>query len=259
MKAVSAIAAAALCLTTLRISPEYAQINHTPPSDAESIRILAFNCEGKKNRRPEEIYKIAIRESADVVCFSEINDFWVQRIDATFKEYPYKALFSNYGGIGLVSKLPIRDSKILLNQFRNRPRVLGLLSLKNGRTLSVLSVHPTIPLNAPAFEGRNQDFAFYVKDLAGLPAPKVIIGDFNCTPWSYYFKKLCADTGLVDAAIGFGPQLTWSHGGWFIPVMPIDLCLVSPEMVVSKVKTEDAAGSDHRPLLVEVWVTNKAP
>ncbi len=85
---------------------------------------LAFNCEGKKNRHPEEIYKIARQESADVVCFSEINDFWVQRISASFNEYPYKALFPHYGGIGLVSKLPVKDSKILLNPFRNRPRIL---------------------------------------------------------------------------------------------------------------------------------------
>jgi endonuclease/exonuclease/phosphatase (EEP) superfamily protein YafD len=257
MKATLAVAAVALSLNIARIAPEYAPISHAHQEGAESIRILAFNCEGKKNRHPEEIYRIASRESADVVCFSEINDFWIQRINATFNEYPYKALFSNYGGIGMVSKLPIKDSKLLLAQFRNRPRVLGLVNLKNGRTISILSVHPSIPLNAPAFEGRNQDFALYVKDLADLPGPKVIIGDFNCTPWSYYFQKLCADTGLLDAALGFGPQFSWSYRGWFIPVMPIDLCLVSPDMIVSKVKIENAAGSDHRPLLVDVWVSGE--
>jgi endonuclease/exonuclease/phosphatase family metal-dependent hydrolase len=166
----------------------------------------------------------------------------------------FEALFSNYGGIGMVSKLPAENFKILLAQFRNRPRVLGLLKLKNGQTISILSVHPSIPLNTPAFKGRNQDFALYAKDLAELPAPKVIIGDFNCTPWSYYFQKLASDTGLVDAERGFGQKFTWSYRGLLFPVLPIDLCLVSPETVVSRVTVEEDVSSDHRPLLVEIWV-----
>jgi endonuclease/exonuclease/phosphatase (EEP) superfamily protein YafD len=36
--------------------------------------------------------------------------------------------------------------------------------------------------------------------------------------------------------------------------LPIDLCLVSPETVVSNVTVEEDAGSDHRPIVVELWV-----
>src|ERR1700679_234630 len=49
LKTVSAVGALSLCLNIARIAPEYAPISHTPPPGAESIRILAFNCEGKKN------------------------------------------------------------------------------------------------------------------------------------------------------------------------------------------------------------------
>lgn len=175
-----------------------------------------------------------------------------KNIKVKFKDYPFQNLFPNYGGIGMVSKLPFADTQVRLSTFRNRPRMLSTIILKNGRRLSLLTVRPTIPLNKEAFDGRNLDFELYAKDLATIKSSKVLIGDLNCTPWSYYYSKLCAEAGLVGCNSGKGPANTWSQGGMLLPLLPIDQCLTSDDLATTEFKVEGPAGSDHRPILVEI-------
>jgi endonuclease/exonuclease/phosphatase (EEP) superfamily protein YafD len=87
LKAAMAMALVVLVLNIARLGPQYLPVAHTPPAGAECIRIMALNCEGRKNQNPDQIYKIACRENADVVCFSEIDDKLMQRINATFERY----------------------------------------------------------------------------------------------------------------------------------------------------------------------------
>ncbi len=241
------IAVAALLLNLFAFVPQYFPVSRTVQAGSEQVSIMFFNCEGHKNRAPNEICELATDQKSDVVCFCEIDEKWSERITESFKEYPYKNLFALYGGIGIVSRLPISSSKVILSDFRNRPRMLATVLLRDGRAIDILIVHPSIPLNQKAFDGRNKDFRLYVQDLAGQICPKIIVGDLNCTPWSYYFQKLLREADLEDSSKGFGPQCTWSFGGWLFPVLPIDHCLVSTDIVVRKIKIEGDAGSDHRP------------
>lgn len=252
VKLVFPIAAIGLCLNIPKLTPFYSHFDLPVPPSTERVRILAFNCEGEKNHNYDAICKIAKEERADIVCFSEINDAWVKKIKEKFEDFPYQTLFPKYGGIGMVSKLPFERSEIRLSTFRNRPRMLSTVTTKSGQRITVLTVRPNIPLNEPAYSGRNLDFELYAKDLQPISTAKVLIGDLNCTPWSYYYTTLCADIELKGCTNGKGPANTWSPGGLLCPLLPLDQCLISEELAATEFKVEVPAGSDHRPILVEL-------
>ena len=47
--------------------------------------------------------------------------------------------------------------------------------------------------------------------MAGIAGdhPLILMGDFNTTPWSLAFRRLIRQTGLRNAAAGFGYLATW--------------------------------------------------
>lgn len=246
------VATIGLCLNIPKLTPFYEPPLPSGPPSAEHVRILSFNCEGQKNKSYSVIHDLAITQQADIVCFSEITEDWADNIKAKFSEYPHQNLFPKYGGIGIISKLPLIKSEVRLSTFRNRPRILSTIRKNDGTELTILTVRPNIPLNEEAFKGRNLDFQYYVQDLALLKKAKVIIGDLNCTPWSHYYSNLCNQTEMVGCSNGKGPVNTWSPGGLLMPMLPIDQCLVSQDLLCSKFQALQSAGSDHRPILVEI-------
>jgi endonuclease/exonuclease/phosphatase (EEP) superfamily protein YafD len=56
---------------------------------------------------------------------------------------------------------------------------------------------------------------------------------------------------LRDSQLGFGVQPSFPTFSWAIRI-PIDHCLVSPEVVVLDRKLAPSVGSDHFPVMVEL-------
>jgi endonuclease/exonuclease/phosphatase (EEP) superfamily protein YafD len=78
----------------------------------------------------------------------------------------------------------------------------------------------------------------------------VLLGDLNTTSWSPHFRDLINTAGLKDSRAGFGIQPTWPAGTpplW----IPLDHCLVSPEIKVHDRRVGPNVGSDHFPVIVE--------
>jgi endonuclease/exonuclease/phosphatase (EEP) superfamily protein YafD len=248
--------ATALVIATARLVPLYLP-DKRPEVTANStqIKILHLNCWGPKNHTPDEVFKIAAEDDVDVICFNEIEQAWAQRIEQNCTKFPFKALYPHVGGVGMVSKFPIKNWKMEMNYgCEPRPRIVATITLPNGLDVALLVVHPTIPVYMPKFELRNSDFEKFVTDLAGRAGPKLIVGDLNCTPWSWYFFRLLQKTNLKDSECGFGIQPSWIPGGKPLPLLPIDHVLVSPDIQVLERRIERDAGSDHRPLFVKLSI-----
>ena len=87
--------------------------------------------------------------------------------------------------------------------------------------------------------------------LATLPGgPKILLGDLNITPWSYFFGRLLRTANLRDPSVGIGFKTTWPVGQILLRI-PIDHCLVSPEIAVEDRRVGTDVGSDHFPLVVD--------
>ena len=77
--------------------------------------------------------------------------------------------------------------------------------------------------------------------------PVIVAGDLNTTPWSHGFQRLIRPRGLRDSAVGHGVQTTWNARRW-VPRIPIDHVVVSPEVRVVARRVGPDVGSDHLPI-----------
>jgi endonuclease/exonuclease/phosphatase (EEP) superfamily protein YafD len=79
----------------------------------------------------------------------------------------------------------------------------------------------------------------------------LIAGDFNLTPWSEYFSDALEQSGLHDAALGFGLARSWP--AQFAPAgIRIDHCLLSRHWRSQSTSIGPDLGSDHLPLVADV-------
>ena len=76
-----------------------------------------------------------------------------------------------------------------------------------------------------------------------------ILGDLNVSPWSPHFGGLLRESGR-------GVQATWPTN--LAPMrIPIDHCLVSPDVSVVGRRVGPDVGSDHFPIVVDVQIGSR--
>ena len=82
----------------------------------------------------------------------------------------------------------------------------------------------------------------------------IVSGDLNLTCYSSGFGDFARAGGLHDTMRGQGLQPTWpTQWPWFMRI-PIDHCLVSPELGVRSRRLGGDIASDHMPVLVDLVV-----
>ena len=200
------------------------------------------------------------RERPDLLVAQEVDQRWVNELDVLKGEYPFAERAASGGGAGiaLYSRLPLEHSEVIHLRSDLRPAIAARVNV-GGAVVSLLTVHPRAPLRPKHFELRNELLLAGADFTRTLPAPKILIGDLNTSPWSPYYSDLIRRAELMDARKGFGLRPSWPT---FMPLgavsmIPIDHCLVSPDIQVSGVRTGDGIGSDHLPLIVEVEVPGR--
>lgn len=82
--------------------------------------------------------------------------------------------------------------------------------------------------------------------------PTVLLGDLNVTPWSSAFSDLSDRAGLRDSAVGQGLTSTWLSR-WPLFGLRIDHVLVGRRFSVAGHTVGPDLGSDHLPVIVDLW------
>ena len=114
----------------------------------------------------------------------------------------------------------------------------------------MIAAHPVPPRGKWYENCRNQQLS-ELAELAKQSENTILAGDFNCVPWSPYFRKLIDDSGLKDSRQGFGIHNSW-HIGLPFGFLPIDHCLQDPSMTVTQRRIELDMGSDHRAIFLSI-------
>ncbi len=145
---------------------------------------------------------------------------------------------------------PLRVHSLHLNHSSAQERLIQVARLRE--------IVAGAPAEGGAWSGRDYD---PVWNLDGpqppMPAPAILMGDFNLTPESAEHAALCdGANGLVDAwcALGHDEASGWTcheaEGGW-----RIDYAFVTADLTDRlRAMTVDhaAQGSDHQPIRVEM-------
>jgi endonuclease/exonuclease/phosphatase (EEP) superfamily protein YafD len=115
-------------------------------------------------------------------------------------------------------------------------------------------VHTTAPLPSSFSQWRGQLFDIAQHVAVRGPAGLLLVGDFNAT-WSNKGFRTILDAGMTDAAAARGEafDMTWSQTEHPLPpFVRIDHMLTGSGVAVTRIRTDDGPGSDHRDLMATV-------
>ena len=225
-----------------------------PPYD--QIRVASLNVL-TSNLQTDSVLRFIAENDPDVVFLMEVDDRWAAAIDSLSLEYPHHRVIprSDNFGAALYSKLPFESCETHEFGSATLPSIVARLVL-DGSTITVVGTHP-LPPTAPVNSSlRDQQLAEVATYLAEAAEPKVLIGDLNATPWSVPFRNLIAKSRLIDSGLGRGVRGTWPVGSLLLRI-PIDHCLLSPDIAVLRRVIGRDIGSDHFPLVVDLALPRK--
>lgn len=219
--------------------------------DPVRLRISSINV-FYANGEHQRVSDFIRRERPDVVVLLEMNADWRTALAALDKDYPHRYQTSgvNGRGISLLSRLPMKDAKVLPIGVRAEPAIQATLNA-GGRDVRMFAVHTTWPVAPASASRRNLQLVRLAEQARAVTLPLVVVGDMNISPFSPHFQQLLADGKLRSAAEGFGWQATWPT---FLPLagIQIDHTLVNSQVAVEHFNRGAPVGSDHLPILVDL-------
>lgn len=221
-----------------------------------NFRVLLSNVNATSTHY-QALIDLVYEENPDVLILQEVNERWLNELKVVGDLLPHSVTVPRErgAGIALYSRTQLRQSEVVDPERIRRPSILAQLCVGQ-RTISLLAIHPHAPIHGNHFEYRNRLLSAASSLAQRMSTPKVVIGDFNCSMWSPFFTSFVRRAGLVDARKSFGVLPTWPTQMPLSPLLmiPIDHCLISPDIKVVSIRTGRNIGSDHLPLIVELAV-----
>lgn len=216
-------------------------------SSSASPQIVVVNL-GFRNTQHQRLLDYVNERRPEVLVLSEYTPEWDTALEAGLTGYPYALRRPRLDpfGMAVFAREPFIDIAALdlgVEQAEN----IRLRALIGGREISLFAVHLYPPTSPQRAARRQRQFDELVRELRVAPAPRLVTGDLNVTPFSPYFRDLLTGSGLLDARQAQGLHVTWPS----LPLplwIPIDHALADPGSGVSDVRIGPAIGSDHYPL-----------
>lgn len=215
----------------------------------DELRVMTVNV-SVRNDTADTLLATIEREQPDLILVVELTQRWASHLAVLDDAYAHRELIAGDDafGIGLLSRYPITAASA--DELGPTPAIDARVEGPNG-PFRVLGAHLMPPTSGRLAAERNRQLEELAERRAAIEGPLVVLGDFNVSPYSPYYREWVAETGLVDTLAGHGPGATWPS---FLPVLgiPIDHCLVSTHFTVVGRRHLPAFGSDHYPVLVRL-------
>jgi endonuclease/exonuclease/phosphatase (EEP) superfamily protein YafD len=258
-----AIALVLVALQGAQLLSWYLPPKFASPSTGGNLRVLVANLQDR-NREYDQVLAFVKAENPDLALFIEVDHQWVQRFNAQLTDLPHTAGVADpfSRGLALYSRYPLRDGQLKQFAQLSDTSIIGTLDIE-GQLINLVGTHPLPPIKPDYFQSRNQQLAQVGEYLAAIASPKLLIGDLNITMWSPYYRRLVREAQLTNARDGFGLLPSWPTLDRYGPLIdgivwlfsiPIDHCLISPDMTVVNMRVGPNIGSDHRPIIVDLQV-----
>ncbi len=198
-----------------------------------------------------------IEKSPDVVILCETNAKWISYLRAQFEDSEYSLFIAGEGtrkkdtGRVTLTRFPLMGKPEYIEQ-TNAYDIITHIEV-GGQVVSVFNIHPEACLGYAKFNQQKADWNNLFTAVDIHQGNHIIIcGDFNVTPWHYYYRKLvkhlpyCYDELLNVLCFTFPAWL-----GAFM-FLNLDHCLVSDNVYIVKQVRCVGVNSDHYPVLTTV-------
>ena len=238
------------------VLPYYVTGRHDAPAASTVLRAISLNV-NTANQNYDLVKELVRTGDPDIILLTEVDSAWVAALADVQAAYPFQEIEprpDNFG-IALYSRLPCVECKIIYLGEAGLPSVTAELVVGT-RKLTVLGTHALPPINDSYSRLRNNQIEAVAVYAASIQGPKVLLGDLNTSPWSYWFRKLLKESALTDGAMGTGIRATWPTDSILLRI-PIDFCLVSPEVIVKDLRIGPNVGSDHFPVIADLALVER--
>lgn len=232
--------------------PWYFPTPASPQASTTSLRLLLSNVK-VQNQQYDRAIALVREIQPDIAVFQEVNQAWLDQLDTLQNILPYKVVdpeASRFGNV-IYSALPLHQARSRRFAQEKFPSLLVEIRPTDRQPLAMIATHPSPPLQPADFVTRNQQLMAMATYIQSVQQPKIVIGDLNTTMWSPNYQKFMQQAGLRNSRLGFGILPTW-HAHLPLLKIPIDHCLVSPEITVIQTQTGKNIGSDHLPLIIDI-------
>jgi endonuclease/exonuclease/phosphatase (EEP) superfamily protein YafD len=227
-------------------------------SGTHRLRVMTINVHAG-NTRYDDVRAEIERLDPDIVFLPEGTDLWAAGLAPLRGRYPYvvDGKSASVFSLILLSRLPLSDPSIIqLPRPGGFPaivaRVCGEGADNDMACVRLVGIHPPPPMTAEWAEERDAVFSAIPALIAGPEADRtILLGDFNCTPWSPLFRDLVTATGLRSTAAGSRLSPTW-FSRWLPFGLTIDHILVGAEIKAQGHDVGGEVGSDHFPVVADL-------
>lgn len=218
-----------------------------PPE--KPLRIMSFNLYDS-NEKFAAVISFIRQESPDVVFLHEASLPWEVAVESADLGYHVTKSRSQELIFGTLVLTRPGDEVTSFGFTIGGARAVEVIH----DDVAILGVHALSPIDGERAALRNAQLGFAADWANRQEGPRIVTGDFNATPWSYPFRRLVASTGLHNSQAGFGIEASFPTSWFFALRVPIDHLLYSDGLAVADRRLGPALGSDHFPLVVDLWV-----
>jgi endonuclease/exonuclease/phosphatase (EEP) superfamily protein YafD len=248
-----------LAFNLFDIYPWYLSKANLAPSGADRLKIMSFNINVENTQTAAVVHSIRSVDP-DVVVVIEVTPPMMASINAELKSIlPYN-FRSPGGGLGILSKLPLQSPRGEKFAGSDATNLVTTIAYQN-KAIKIVGTHPLVPIKSDRFAKRNQHLQAIGNYLKQTQETVILLGDFNLTPWSPYYRQLTSRTDLHNTRLGFGVLPTWirpathvKYPSWLIPLanILIDHIFVSKDIRVARTYVGKNGNSDHAPITSEL-------
>lgn len=231
-------------------------------SERESnVSLLIFNVLMENDRFADAVKMIRSRD-ADIVLLAEPDSRWNEAITELSEIYPHKfahPLDNRYGMI-LLSRLELNETAIEFLIQDDIPSIHTRVRLRNGSEIALHGVHPRPPVPGESSRSTERDGELLIvgKAVRESDLPCIVAGDLNDVAWSRTTKLFKRVSGLLDPRVGRGFFNTFHAAHPFLR-LPLDHVFHSSEFRLVRIeRINDACGSDHFPVFIELSLESDA-
>ncbi|MFC4310024.1 endonuclease/exonuclease/phosphatase family protein [Steroidobacter flavus] len=239
------------------IASEPVQVAVATTTPEEAFRLVSFNV-WFRNRDMARVAEYIEKSQADAVVLLELTQPQAEQLLPLLPTYPHYHMDTSRMGSAVFTKWPVLSAESVPLS-RSGSVVASRMMLDwRGTPVTVLGVHLMWPMGPNNSEYRNQELNSLVALSKAQRGPLLVAGDFNLTPWSEYFSDALEESGLHDAALGFGLARSWP--AQFAPVgIRIDHCLMSRHWRSVTTAVGPSLGSDHLPIVADLVIPAAVP
>jgi endonuclease/exonuclease/phosphatase (EEP) superfamily protein YafD len=227
----------------------------------KSLSVMVANVY-QYNTNTVKLKEIIEKNDPDVVLLVETNSWWLDQMKDLEEDFPhtiYQPQDNTYGML-LFSKYPLEDISIKYLIEYGVPSIHAKTVLPSGDRVQLYCIHPEppVPTKDPRSTERDAEILLVGQLAKDNPLPVVVAGDLNDVAWSYTTELFIESSGLLDPRRGRGFYSTF-HAKYFFLRWPLDHLFCSNDFKLVGLKTLEAFGSDHFPIMIQLVLVPGAP